>query len=83
MVNPSKLGLHFSDTGWADILAFEMNNLVCLTAENTSRFILLQNDAVTIDVDFQCIFFSDAECTSQLDGNHHTAELIHFANDTC
>ncbi len=75
--------LHFSNTRRTDVLAFEMNNLVSLAAEDTSWFVLLQDDSITIHVDFQGIFFTDAKRAAELDGNYNTTQFVNLAYDAC
>lgn len=75
--------LHFGDARRADVLAFKVDNLVRLSAEDASWFILLQNDTIPIDIDFESILFANAERAAQLDRNHDTAQLVNLAHDTC
>lgn len=78
MVDPPRVEfifslLHFSDTGWANVLALEMDNFIRLSAEDTSWLIFFQNDAVAINVNFQGVLFTNAEGSSQLNGNHDSS----------
>lgn len=51
---------HFCDTGRANILAFEMDDFIRLAAKDTSWLVLLEDDAVAIDVNLQRVFLTDA-----------------------
>ena len=52
-------------------------------AKDASRLVFAQNNAITVNVNFQSVFFGDVESSAQLDRQNHATEFIHFANDTC
>ena len=73
LLGKSGLALHFRNAGRADVFAFEVDDFVGLSAENTGRLVLLENDAIAININLQGILFANAKCPSQFDGNHDSS----------
>jgi len=72
----------FLDTGRTDIASLIGDDILCVAAEDTGRLILLENDGVILNKDFEWIPFADLECAAQFNGQDDTAEVIDFADDT-
>ena len=66
----------------ANVLALEIDHVMCIVTENAGRLILLQNDRIAVYVDFQSVALSDAHSAAQLDGQDDAAQLIYFSYDT-
>ena len=44
----------------ADILTLEVDNVLCVTAEYAGRLVLLEDDMIAVNVDFQSVLYFDA-----------------------
>lgn len=72
-----------SDTILADLLAAVIRQASGRTAENTVRFMLTEDDLVTVQMNFQFVAFSNIQGSTKFNGKYDTAQLIHFSDDTC
>ena len=78
----SELFVHGADAVGADVLALVVDDVLRVVAEDAGRLILAQDDGLTIHEDLDAVFFLNAEGSSQLDGEHDTAKLVNFSNNT-
>ena len=70
------------DAALADILALVEHDIGVFIAENASRLIFLQHDAVFVHEDLERRVFGDIERFAQFDGQHDAANRVNFANNT-
>ena len=49
----------------ADILTLEVDNVLCVTAEYAGRLVLLEDDMIAVNVDFQSVLYFDAHSAAQ------------------
>ena len=68
--------------GAANILAFVMDDVLCVAAENAGGLVLFQHDLISIHIDFQGILYLDIHGAAQFNGQHNTAQFINLANNT-
>ena len=54
----------------ADILTLEVDNVLCVTAEYAGRLVLLEDDMIAVNVDFQSVLYFDAHSAAQLNREH-------------
>ena len=73
---------HFPDALVADILPAEGDQIPEGTAEDTGRLKFLQNDPVIFHVNFQFVPFGNIQRTAQFDGQHDSAQFVHFPDNT-
>ena len=64
-------------------LPFVVDDVFRVITEDAGRLILAQDDGLAIHENLDAVFFLDAEGSSQLDGEHDTAQLVNFSNNTC
>ena len=65
-----------------DVLALEVDDILCVIAENAGRLILFQHNGSTVHIDLQRILFRDVQGAAQLNGQHDPPQLIHFTHDS-
>lgn len=66
----------------ADILTLEVDNVLCVTAEYTGRLVLLEDDMIAVNVDFQSVLYFDAHSAAQLNREHDATKFINLTNNT-
>ena len=66
----------------ADVLAFEVDHIVGVIAEDAGGLILPKNDRGPFHVDLQGVLLLNAQVAAQLDGQHDPAQLVHLSHDT-
>ena len=66
----------------ADILALEADHILCIVAENAGRLIFAENNIISVNIYFQCIFLRDIQSAAHLDRQYNTAKLIDLTNDS-
>jgi hypothetical protein len=69
---------HFVYALIANQFPLEIRHLVDIAAEDACRFVFLQHNSVTIDIDFKPILFADSQRPAQFDWNNHPAKFVHF-----
>ena len=67
----------------ADALAAVVLDVPAITAEDAGRLVLLENNGLAVDIDFDSVLLRNVECTAQLDGQNDSAELDDLSDDTC
>ena len=59
----------------ADILTLEVDNVLCVTAEYAGRLVLLEDDMIAVNVDFQSVlYFGAAQSGARCDQVHQPYE---------
>jgi hypothetical protein len=66
----------------ADILAAVVLDVFRVTAENASRFVLLENDFFLVDIDLQSVLLGNAQGTPELDRDDHSSKFVDFSNNS-
>lgn len=66
----------------ADILTLEVDNVLCVTAEYARRLVLLEDDMIAVNVDFQSVLYFDAHSAAQLNRKHDATKFINLTNNT-
>ncbi len=66
----------------ADILALEVDHVLCVIAENAGGLILAENNVISVNIYFQCVFLRDIQGASHLDRQNDTAELIDLTDNS-
>ena len=66
----------------ADILTLEVDNVLCVTAEYAGRLVLLEDDMIAVNVDFQSVLYFDAHSAAQLNREHDATKFINLTNNT-
>lgn len=74
--------LHLFNAGCTDALAVEINDIVNLVAENAGGLILLQNDLVFVNENFNRVLLLNVQGLSDFDGKNDSAQLVYLANDS-
>jgi len=75
--------LHFFNAFGANVLAFEIFNILCLSTENTCGLILFQDYMRSFNKYLQGIPLRNIHCSSKFDRNYHSSKLINFSYNTC
>ena len=66
----------------ADILTLEVDNVLRVTAEYAGRLVLLEDDMIAVNVDFQSVLYFDAHSAAQLNREHNATKFINLTNNT-
>ena len=66
----------------ADILTLEVDNVLCVTAEYAGRLVLLEDNMIAVNVDFQSVLYFDAHSAAQLNREHDATKFINLTNNT-
>ena len=78
----SKLCSQLCDAVGADILAFKVDYVLCVIAENAGRLIFAENNVVSVNIYFQCVFLRDIQGASHLDRQNDAAEFIDLTDNS-
>lgn len=71
--------LEVLDALGADVLSLVAYDTLCAVAEDACGMILVENDVVTLNKDFQRITLGNIKSTAQLDGKDNASELVNFS----
>ena len=72
----------FADATLADVFPSIGHQAARRPAEDTSGFKFLQDDAVVLHEDLQLVTLSNIQSTPQFNGQHDSAELVHFSDNS-
>lgn len=64
----------------ADKLAHKGTDISCIIAENARRMILLEDDSIIFNKDFQGVTNRDVKCSAQLNRQNDASEFVKLAN---
>ena len=67
----------------ADVLAAVVLDVPAVTAEDAGRLVLLENNGLAVDIDFDSVLLRDVQRAAQLDGQNDSAELVDLSDDAC
>lgn len=71
------------EAGTANVFAFVVDYVACVVAENASRLIFFEQDVIVVNKDLDRIFFVEVKCTSQLDRQNDSAQVVNSSDDAC
>ena len=66
-----------------DVLAAVVLDVPAVTAEDAGRLVLLENNGLAVDIDFDSVLLRDVQRAAQLDGQNDSAELVDLSDDAC
>ena len=67
----------------ADVLAAVVLDVPAVTAEDAGRLVLLENNGLAVDIDFDSVLLRDVQRAAQLAGQNDSAELVDLSDDAC
>ena len=79
-ISKSKLCFELFDAVGANILAFVVDDVLGIVAEDACGMILMKNDVVTLHEYLESVLLSNIQGTAQLYGKNDAAELIYFSD---
>jgi hypothetical protein len=80
--NSLELLLQLCQTGSADPLSIEVNDVVDLATEDAGGLILLQYNAILINKDLQGISLFDIQGFTDLNGQNNSSQFVYLTNHT-
>ena len=75
--------LYSLDAIFADELAVETFNVVCISAENAGRLIFLEKDLVILNKALYSVTIVDSEILSEFNGKNESSEFVDFSYYAC